>query len=101
MTHLFHAWPTFRHRPGLGQHPPRMMGMSSTVLYLLQWSGYPIAIYSIATFKKRISKTTSLREGLNVMETEVENSLELQSTACFETATWDYIPWELSTGGQN
>ena len=101
MAYLFNAWPPFRYRPGLGHHPSWMTGISGTVLYLLQWSGYPIAIYSIASSEKRITETTNLREGLNVIETEVENGLEPQSTAYFETATWDYIPWELVTEGRN
>jgi len=68
--------------------------MFETILSLLQWSGYPIAFYSIATSEKRISETKNLKEDLNQMKAEVEKGVEVQSTSCFETGTWDYIPWE-------
>ncbi|KAI8711238.1 hypothetical protein NCS52_01499700 [Fusarium sp. LHS14.1] len=94
VTYLSYAWPTFRYRLGPVQHPSPLTVVPGTVFHILQWSGYPIALYSIATFEKGITETTSLREGLQAIEREVESGLEVQSTTCFETTTWDYITWE-------
>ena len=68
--------------------------MSSTVFRIFQWSGYPIALYSIAAFERRINETASLREDLQAIEMEIESGLEVQSATCFETKSWEYIPWE-------
>ncbi|KAK5995010.1 hypothetical protein PT974_03400 [Cladobotryum mycophilum] len=78
------------------QYPaPTVVAQLDTVLYMLQWFGYPIALYRIGTFEKGIAKLGSLREGLKAIERQVDGFRKAQSTACFDGATWNYIPWRL------
>ncbi|GAB1318087.1 hypothetical protein MFIFM68171_08297 [Madurella fahalii] len=81
ISYLFPAWTTPRARLG-------------PVLSVLQWYAYPIAAYNITNFEKGLGETRNLKRDLTIIETRVENGLEVQDTACFNDATWGGIPWE-------
>ncbi|KAK3349515.1 hypothetical protein B0T25DRAFT_632955 [Lasiosphaeria hispida] len=48
-----------------------------TAASLLQWAGYPVAMYSVVTFERSVSTATRLREDLETMEREVAEGAEV------------------------
>lgn len=82
-------------RLGLNSHQPLGLGLSKFAACLLQWAGYPIAIYSIAASEKQITETTSLREDLGVMETEVQEGARVKDVDGLSAESWKHIPWAL------
>ncbi|KAK3357993.1 hypothetical protein B0T25DRAFT_567237 [Lasiosphaeria hispida] len=65
------------------------------VALLRDWSGYPIAFYSIATWERRMTDTASLREGLAAIALAVEKGIPVKNATCLSAESWKAIPWEL------
>lgn len=81
-------------RHGASQPRSHRTSIPGLLLYLLQWLGYPVAMYNIASCERSIAATVFLRKGLMAMELEVRNGIDAQSIDCLRAGIWDHIPWE-------
>ncbi len=87
-----------RFRPELNPHQPAGWSLSKTIAALIQWAGYPIAIYSISVFEKQITETASLRAELGAFEMAVQRGDVVKDVGCLSAGAWKHVPWGLLRG---
>ena len=68
-----------------------------SMLDLLPWHAYPIAIYMISKHARQIRATASLRDNSSEMVHSVRREERVRdiNTRCLSEQVWEMIPWEL------
>ncbi|AEO63192.1 uncharacterized protein THITE_154692 [Thermothielavioides terrestris NRRL 8126] len=74
---------------------PLVLGISNIFCYLLQWSGYPIAVYNIFASEKSIAETARFRQRLGALETAVQQGVNVEAPFCLSETSWEGIPWDV------